>query len=63
MNNTVQEAWYQLASNPDLWEGAGGLIVNTAALEEREAYFEVTRVANYARLEVAKGGSRAPQQR
>ena len=61
MNDTVHETWYQLASNPDLWEGASGLIINTAALQEREAYFEVTRIGSYARPEVLKGSS-APQQ-
>lgn len=62
MNNTVQEVWYQLASNPTLWEGEGGLIVNTAALDEREAYFEVTRVASYARADVLEGSSALQQQ-
>ena len=61
MNNTVHETWYQLASNPDLWEGNNSLLVNTAALQEREAYFEVTRVSNRARPEGLKEGSSALQ--
>ncbi len=40
------EIWYQDNSDYDLWHGPQGLIVNTAALEEREAFYEVTRVTN-----------------
>lgn len=56
------EVWYQVASDPDLWEGDGGLLINTAALRERESYFEVTCVASYARAE-ALGGPGVTQQR
>ncbi len=39
------EVWYQDALEADLWHNDKGLLVNTAALDEREAFFEVTRVA------------------
>ena len=41
----VSEIWYQDALESDLWHNDKGLIVNTAALNEREAFFDVTRVA------------------
>ena len=41
----VSEIWYQDALESDLWHNDKGLIVNTAALNERETFFEVTRVA------------------
>ena len=41
----VSEVWYQDALEPGLWHNDKGLIVNTAALQERETFFEVTRVA------------------
>lgn len=37
------ELWQQLGDS-DLWETESDLIVNTAALEERSAYFEVIRI-------------------
>ena len=37
--------WRQLPGEPDLWQGEHGVLINTAALREREAFFEVTRVA------------------
>lgn len=36
------EAWYQLED--DLWRGAKDVLINTAALREREMYFDVIRV-------------------
>ena len=63
MKNTIikrHETWNQFASQPDLWETNSGLIVNTAALQEREAYFEVTRVP--AHVPGILGGSSAAQQ-
>lgn len=39
-----QEVWYPHPSEKDLWIGEHGLLVNTAALEERTAYFEVVRL-------------------
>ena len=53
MNSTINnEVWYQDTENHDLWSNDGGLLVNTAALDEREAYFDVTRVdANAVQLD------------
>jgi len=42
------EAWYQVEN--DLWRGAKDVLVNTAALEAREAYFNVIRVTHEGRL-------------
>ena len=44
MNYLETEVWTQDLERPDLWHGKYGLMVNTVALNEREAYFEVTRV-------------------
>ena len=41
----ASEVWYQDALIADLWHNDKGLIINIAALNEREAFFEVTRVA------------------
>ena len=41
----TSEVWYQDALEADLWHNDKGLLVNTAALNEREAFFDVTRVA------------------
>ena len=38
------ECWQQDPDAPDLWHGDEGVIVNTAALEERAFYFEIVRV-------------------
>lgn len=38
------EAWYQVEE--DLWRGAKDVMLNTAALNEREAYFDIIRVTN-----------------
>jgi hypothetical protein len=38
------ELWKQDAGNTDLWHHAGGLIVNTAALDERQEYFNIVRI-------------------
>ena len=38
------ECWQQDPDAPDLWHGDAGVILNTAALEERAFYFEVVRV-------------------
>lgn len=40
----LHEVWYQDTQNHDLWSNEQGLLVNTAALNEREAYFDITRV-------------------
>ena len=39
-----QEIWHQDPFEKDLWINEDGLLVNTAALEERTTYFEVVRV-------------------
>ena len=51
MNNTQQhaperpiEVWFQTNFDSDLWEAENGLIVNTDALDKREAYFAISRV-------------------
>jgi len=51
MNNTQQhaperpiEVWFQTNFDSDLWEAESGLIVNTDALNKREAYFAISRV-------------------
>lgn len=36
-----QEIWHQDPVEKDLWINENGLLVNTAALEERANYFEV----------------------
>ena len=38
------EIWYQDSLDNDLWHGEHGVLVNTAALNEREAYFQVSRI-------------------
>jgi hypothetical protein len=38
------ETWFQDSSDPDLWHHPNGLIVNGAALRERESYYTVLRV-------------------
>lgn len=40
-----QETWHQDPADHDLWMGGNGLIVNTAALDERADYFEIVRAA------------------
>lgn len=41
------EVWYQDSENSDLWHGDHGVIVNTAALEERSFYYNVLRVTTH----------------
>ena len=35
------EVWTQDAENKDLWYGPAGVIVNTSALEERKAFYNI----------------------
>ena len=35
------EVWQQDALDADFWHGPNGIIVNTAALKEREFYFDI----------------------
>ena len=37
------ELWRQLPDEPDLWHGENGVILNSAALLEREFYFDIVR--------------------
>ena len=53
----VSEVWYQDSVEADLWNNDKGLLVNTAALNEREAFFEVTRVAFTPVLDTVTGSS------
>jgi hypothetical protein len=46
------EIWRQDPDNADLWHAAHGVIINTSALNEREAYFEIVRLQYYS---AAKG--------
>ncbi len=39
-----KETWTQDSIDLELWHGENGLIINTAALDERETYYEVERV-------------------
>lgn len=41
-----RETWVQDARDPNLWHGDNDLLINTDALNKREAYFDVTRVNN-----------------
>jgi hypothetical protein len=43
----VTEVWYQDVEDSDLWFGEHGVMVNTAALEEREFYYDVIRVPHH----------------
>ncbi len=38
------ELWRQDPHDPDLWDGPHGLMVNSAALAEREFYHQVIRL-------------------
>gem|GEM_PF-4060356 len=38
------EVWRQDSGDPELWHHANGLIINTAALVERETYFNIVRI-------------------
>jgi hypothetical protein len=40
----VSEVWYQDLENADLWHGKHGVIVNTAALNEREFFYDIIRI-------------------
>ncbi len=40
------ELWYQDPEDSNLWHGKHGVIINTAALNEREFYYSVIRVGH-----------------
>jgi hypothetical protein len=49
MKNTEQkyktsEVWYQDRDDADMWHGKHGVIINTAALNEREFYYDIIRI-------------------
>jgi hypothetical protein len=46
-SNSKTEIWYQDVEELDLWFGEHGLMVNSAALQEREAFFDIIRVRHY----------------
>jgi hypothetical protein len=39
-----KEVWYQDPEDSNLWHGTHGVIVNTAALIEREFFYNIERV-------------------
>jgi hypothetical protein len=39
------EVWYQDPEDGNLWHGTHGVIVNTAALVEREFFYNIERVS------------------
>jgi hypothetical protein len=39
------EVWYQDVEDGNLWHGTHGVIVNTAALVEREFFYNIERVS------------------
>ena len=39
-----QEVWHQDPIDNDMWANENGLLINTAALEERASYFEVAEL-------------------
>lgn len=54
MNYKTEEVWYQDTQNAELWLSESGLMVNSEALLEREAFFDVIRVpANAVQTEPA----------
>lgn len=44
MIDKMKETWTQDSHDLELWHGKHGLIINTSALNEREAYFEIERI-------------------
>ncbi|MCA9838008.1 MAG: hypothetical protein KC422_13910 [Trueperaceae bacterium] len=41
MAKLASETWTRDPDDPDFWHGPHGVIVNTAALEYRKAFFEI----------------------
>lgn len=41
------ELWYQDLEDANLWHGPQGVIVNTAALKDREYYYTIVRVSSH----------------
>ena len=44
MSPMITELWQQDYQDQDLWHNEQGIMINTAALVEREAYFDIIRV-------------------
>jgi hypothetical protein len=44
MKHLITEVWTQDTQDSDLWHGKFGVMLNTVALDEREAFFDVIRV-------------------
>ncbi len=44
----ASEVWYQDPEESDYWHGEHGVIVNTAALNEREFYYDIIRITAQA---------------
>ena len=42
----ASEIWYQDLEDTHLWRGKHGILLNTAALNEREFYYTVIRIAS-----------------
>jgi hypothetical protein len=42
----ISELWYQDPQDSNLWHGKHGVIINTAALNEREFYYSVVRISH-----------------
>ncbi len=40
------EVWQQDSQQQDLWLFTNGIMVNSAALKERESYFDIIRIHN-----------------
>jgi len=40
------EVWHQDSQQQDLWLFTNGIMVNSAALKERESYFDIVRIHN-----------------
>lgn len=41
--NALTETWIQDAEDPNLWHGEHGVIVNSAALEMRKAFYTIIK--------------------
>jgi hypothetical protein len=53
------EVWYQDVEDRDLWFGQHGVMVNTAALTEREFYYDVIRIAHHPNYQAQERGVHA----
>ena len=42
----TSEVWYQDLEDANMWHGKHGVIINTAALNEREFYFDIIRITH-----------------